>query len=654
MNTNITVSIIMAGCCIIALGLTLGLARKNIKNYYKKNKNMIFLPVLCGLFGVAAIVCGVWCLVGGGGKWCNLSSNSSPSGTTPIPPSGTTPIPPSGDDPEPDVGPVDTCYYSTDGIKYNSEDTLTDFVTASSDSWSRCSASANGCAATLNFDDTPPDGTTFVHQCNMQSLGSKEMVLAAEQFIKSNNLKDDYVFGIVGHDWDDVVDGDPTDYNGPDPYCGGKTLCMTTCCNTYEIAFPPYFLQGATAEPTKDYRSIYWGGKNVVTQAFNTAAGGAKNFDIYMPGGGFGAFNGCYNSPPLPSDVEEISNPRTSPYENSTMFSKYPMFGQPGEGGLRGGTKPGPDVLENGEPAAVDKDTAEARCQIFRDPDGNQDCDWFNACMWVWENNYHFNGMGILVRRVQTPKELQYVTGCSKNNTKAVDLAANSETSNPWEVDENNMTFKMKDGYEDYGWRGCGVGPTTFAGEYNSSLTYPASKCSNDTDSSIPNNGGHYTTTTMQDCCQGTCIREAVEAAGYGNEDAGEVFDNEDNKVFYGCTGNDDIIGTPNAYPEPVDCDYFCTADQGFGVFYSGYCFPEGTDGNITCDKPYDYCSNDSIKQASIGCVPETDASVDFRSAPVDAKWSDIVPGTTSTYEDAIKNNPKVICSNSYPPPYTG
>ena len=122
MNTNIIVSIIMAGCCIIALGLTLGLARKNIKNYYKKNKNMIFLPVLCGLFGVAAIVCGVWCLGGGGGKWCNLSSNSSPSGTTPIPPSGTTPIPPSGTTPippsgttpippsgttpEPDVGPV--------------------------------------------------------------------------------------------------------------------------------------------------------------------------------------------------------------------------------------------------------------------------------------------------------------------------------------------------------------------------------------------------------------------------------------------------------------------------------------------------------------------------------------------------------------------
>ena len=133
----------MSGCFLLTLGSTLLLPGQNIKNYYKKNKYMISLPVSCAIFGILAFVFGVWCVAGGGGKLCGSNSNSSPSGDDPEPDVGP------GDDPEPDVGPATTCYYSSDGIKYNSEDTLTDFITASSDSWSRCYASANGCAATL-------------------------------------------------------------------------------------------------------------------------------------------------------------------------------------------------------------------------------------------------------------------------------------------------------------------------------------------------------------------------------------------------------------------------------------------------------------------------------------------------------------------------
>jgi hypothetical protein len=488
----------------------------------------------------------------------------------------------------------------------------------------------------------------------MQSLGSKQMLSAAKKWRDRVGINEDnYVFGIVGHDWDDVVDGNPVDYNS-DPKCGagpaGET-CMTTCCNTYEISYPPYFLEGSTADPVKDYRSIAWGGKNVIAQAFNTSAGGSKNFDIYMPGGGFGAYNGCYNGSPLPSDIEEISNPTSPAWKNSTMFSEYPLDGQPGEGGLRGGPKEGPDVQDSeGNLTTVSRNTAEARCNVFRDPDGNQDCDWFNACMWVWENNYHFNGMGILVRRVQTPKELQYVTGCSKNNTNAVDLAANSDTSNPWEVDENNMTFKMQDGYENHGWRGCGVGPTTYSGEYNSSLTYPTPKCSNnDTDSSIPNNGGHYTTTTMQDCCQGTCIREGSGAAGFGSPSAGEVFEESANKVFYGCTNKDAVIGSPSAWPTPINCDKFCTADQGIGIFYSNKCFPNGVaDGpGPECPLPYDMCVGVDMD----GRINDTDSTdnpalIDFRTTSKDLSWTDIDPKTGTSYADAIKSNTNIICSD--------
>lgn len=192
------------------------------------------------------------------------------------------------------------------------------------------------------------------------------------------------------------------------------------------------------------------------------------------------------------------------------MYTEYPTQGQPGDGGIRGGKD------TDGAAAAwpkISEATAKEYCSSFTavNGEGGSSGDWYDACMWVWENNYHYNGVGVAVRRINPPKELQYVTGCSKETTEWPNIEDIASTSNPWTItDESTGAYELSN---DNGWEG------------------------NNDNSGFGNGGGQLTTTTMQDCCQGSCLRES----NVGLAD-GESFSNPDNTVFYGCTKTNEII----------------------------------------------------------------------------------------------------------------
>ena len=100
-----------------------------------------------------------------------------------------------------------------------------------------------------------------------------------------------FVYGTVGHD----------------PDTGGVDSNSNTCCQCYQLIFesPQSGVSGAVPIP-----------KPMIVQTFNTAAGGGKNFDIYMAAGGLGNFNGCTGGA-------------------SAMYDQFPDLGGNYSGGVR-------------------------------------------------------------------------------------------------------------------------------------------------------------------------------------------------------------------------------------------------------------------------------------------------------------------------------
>jgi hypothetical protein len=83
MNTNIIFTIVFAIACAATFIASFVIARKDLKNYYKDNKKAIPLPVFCALFGAAAVICGIWCILNWPAMngWCGSSPGASPTGS---------------------------------------------------------------------------------------------------------------------------------------------------------------------------------------------------------------------------------------------------------------------------------------------------------------------------------------------------------------------------------------------------------------------------------------------------------------------------------------------------------------------------------------------------------------------------------------------
>ena len=188
--------------------------------------------------------------------------------------------------------------------------------------------------------------------------------------------------------------------------------------------------------------------KSVVVQSFNTAAGGPKNFDLYMGAGGYGAFNACYD------DVN---------YEGTSTFGVFAYDDFPWQYPTTGGIK-----TLNLDECKVDGQVTVASMSAARCQDEVGDlCDQADAvggpgvtattrdsCALTNEvDSFYHQNWQVRAKRVSCPEGLTRVTGCRLDDAS---LPA---------PDPSVQTVADDDG-------------TWTAG---------------------------YTTTTMQDCCKPTC-----------------------------------------------------------------------------------------------------------------------------------------------------
>jgi hypothetical protein len=260
-------------------------------------------------------------------------------------------------------------------------------------------------------------------------LFSNEMRAAALDDAKANGWSDPdgspFNYAVAGHDPDESgIDG-----------AGAKS----TCCQCYQLVFEK-------PEPGSAQPPAIPIPKPLIVQSFNTAAGGAKNFDIFMGVGGFGAFNACVNDPT---------------FANTSKFGKFMYQSFPTEFPGNGGVK----FLSYDECKVNGLVTADSikstKCQQKIETTCGQtrgagplaqttkdSCIQSNRV----ESLYHQN-WDVRVKRVECPENLTRVTGCRLENQGLPKPDPNAKTAA-----EADPTFK--------------------AG---------------------------YTTTTMQDCCKPTC-----------------------------------------------------------------------------------------------------------------------------------------------------
>jgi hypothetical protein len=206
--------------------------------------------------------------------------------------------------------------------------------------------------------------------CARSMVYSPEMKQAeADDF--GNAANPDFVYGTVGHDADN-----------------GGLDSGNTCCQCYQLVFTT----------PKDPVSGVPAPKPMIVQAFNTAAGGPKNFDIYMAMGGYGNFNGCSNG----------------------MYSSVPTIGEPGLGGIR--VENLSQCSNNGYTlASVSSDACQAAvmstCDMIKSNNGTIQSTSQNSCIETNQpqNLYHMN-WNVMAKRVECPTNLTRVTGCKLNN----------------------------------------------------------------------------------------------------------------------------------------------------------------------------------------------------------------------------------------------
>ncbi|MFL5304451.1 MAG: hypothetical protein ACJ8F1_04530 [Polyangia bacterium] len=164
-----------------------------------------------------------------------------------------------------------------------------------------CSA-ANACE-----DATHKPGADVGFLCPRFTLQSAEMAQAAADDFGPSPPFD---YAVAGHD---------VDTGGLDP------SAKTTCCQCYQLV---YALPENEARANGNGASAIAIPRPLIVQAFNTAAGGGQNFDIFMGAGGFGAFNAC---DPAFTQLKSQSG--------QYLYTSFPEQGEANAGGVNAATQ---------------------------------------------------------------------------------------------------------------------------------------------------------------------------------------------------------------------------------------------------------------------------------------------------------------------------
>jgi hypothetical protein len=218
-------------------------------------------------------------------------------------------------------------------------------------------------------------------------------VAAADDFGPPTNPP--FVYGVVGHD---------KDSGGLDTQAAGNS-----CCQCYQLIFTtPRDPVSGVAVP-----------KPMIVQAFNTGAGGGKNFDIYMGAGGEGAnTQGC-----------------------SRQYTSYPTIGQPNNGGIRAQSVSqcvgAMNQYSSTSIATMScQSTIAADCAMITAGNASVQSTTQDSCVESnqVQNLYHMN-WNVLAKRIECPANLTRVTGC-KLSSQGLPMA------DPTAVDMNSANGK--------------------------------------------------------------------------------------------------------------------------------------------------------------------------------------------------------------------
>lgn len=260
------------------------------------------------------------------------------------------------------------------------------------------------CSACPNYKiNAPTRSDTLRSSCDNGTgyMCARQMVFSPEfkQAAFDDWGMDDppFVYGVVGHD----LDAGGVDANG-----------RNACCQCYQLIFESP--TGASGLPTP---------KPMIVQAFNTAAGGPKNFDIYMAAGGYGSNNGCTaGSSPMYSMFPDLGGDFTG----GVRASRYSQCGS----SLSSISSQSCQTFIAGECekiqstfSATNQSTSQASCEQSNLP----------------TSHYHIN-WNVRAMRVECPTNLTRVTGCKLN-------PQNLPQPNPAAKDVGSATSDFRSGY---------------------------------------------------------------------------------------------------------------------------------------------------------------------------------------------------------------
>ena len=240
------------------------------------------------------------------------------------------------------------------------------------------------CGACPNYKINGPNtGDTVGSGCNggPAFMCTRDMVFSPEfkvaetdDFASPTNPQ--FVYGVVGHDMDT---------GGLDTESGSNA-----CCQCYQLVFTsPRDNVSGVATP-----------KPMIVQAFNTGAGGGKNFDIFMGSGGEGANTaGC-----------------------SKQYTAYPTIGQANNGGIRAQNVSqcagSMGALSSSSIATMSCQTAiAADCAMITASNAAVQSATQVSCEETSQvqNLYHLN-WNVMAKRIECPANLTRVTGCKLNS----------------------------------------------------------------------------------------------------------------------------------------------------------------------------------------------------------------------------------------------
>jgi hypothetical protein len=245
-----------------------------------------------------------------------------------------------------------------------------------------CGGSCGACP-NYKLSNGPNTGDTTGSGCNggpafmcvRDMVFSPEFKVAeADDFASPTNPQ--FVYGVVGHD---------KDTGGLDTESGGNA-----CCQCYQLIF---------TSPRDNVSSVATP-KPMIVQAFNTGAGGGKNFDIFMGDGGEGANTaGC----------------------NAQYMNTYPSIGQPNNGGIRALTVSqcaNNNMYSSSTIATMScQDAIASDCEMIKSSNTSVQSTTQDSCEETNQpqNLYHLN-WNVMAKRIECPANLTRVTGCKLNS----------------------------------------------------------------------------------------------------------------------------------------------------------------------------------------------------------------------------------------------